>query len=179
MAGLTPGDIRRQLAGFNPKSQSTIIATVQDIDESEWTCTLLDDELEIPGVRLKTIVGENKGIIKVPKIGIYVLALLDEDTGEWVVMLAEEYDRILVVVGSSTIEMTDGSILVNGGNLGGMVKIAELTEKLNTLVSTFNGHTHSVTTTGTAAAQSGIAAATSAQASTFSKSDYEDSSFKH
>lgn len=179
MAGLTPGDIRRQLAGFNPKSQNTIIATVQDIDESEWTCTLLDDELEIPGVRLKTIVGENKGIVKIPKVGTYVLAILDEDTNEWVVMMAEEYDRILVIVGSSTIEMTDGSILVNGGNLGGMVKIAELTNKLNALVNSYNNHTHQVNTAGSATAQTGTAMAIIAKAAAFSKSDYEDLKFKH
>lgn len=179
MAGLTPGDIRRQLAGFNPKAQSTIVATVQDIDESEWTCTLLDDELEIPGVRLKTIVGENKGIIKVPKIGTYVLAILDEDTGEWVVQMAEEYDRIVIVVGSSIIDMTDGSILINGGNLGGMVKIAELTDKLNDLVNSYNNHTHQVNTAGSATSQTGTAMTVIAKASTFSKSDYEDSSFKH
>ena len=81
------------------------------------------------------------------------------------------------------------TVIFNGGELGGLVKIEELTKKLNdltgkvnALVDAFNSHTHIVNTTGTAAAQSGSAAAPTSpaqKAATFNQSDYEDSTIKH
>ena len=80
-------------------------------------------------------------------------------------------------------------IVFREGENGGLIKIKELTDKLNGLTNTvndliqaFNTHTHTVATTGTAAAQSGTAAATTTQAQTaadFNKADYEDDQIKH
>lgn len=179
MAALTAADIRRLLTDFIGRHQPTLIATVKDVDETDYTCTLVDDETEIPAVRLHPLVGENKGIVRVPKIGTYVIATQIETSDEWLIEAAEEYDKILIVVGKTTIAITDGDIEINGGKLGGLVKISELTDKINGLVDKFNTHTHNVTTTGTSAAQTGTASATMNIASQFSKSDYEDTAIKH
>lgn len=81
------------------------------------------------------------------------------------------------------------SIVIDGGENFGIIKIEELTSKLNALVESvnklvqqFNTHTHQVATTGTASAQSGIAAITiqTAQgAQGFKRVDYENQKIKH
>lgn len=81
------------------------------------------------------------------------------------------------------------SIEVNGGKLGGLINIEDLTKKLNNLVNEvnalknkFNTHTHTVATTGTSAAQSGTAAPVTSPASAaskFDKTDYEDKTITH
>lgn len=81
------------------------------------------------------------------------------------------------------------AVVINGGTLGGLINIADLTAKLNALADTvnalvnaYNAHTHVVSTTGTAAAQSGTAAATTSTAQpadSFNASDYEDTLVKH
>ncbi|MCQ2250027.1 MAG: hypothetical protein MJZ66_02840 [Bacteroidales bacterium] len=113
-------------------------------------------------------------IIK-PAVGSKVL-VADLSNGrlrDLVVLLTEQAD---------TIEF-------NGGELGGLVNIQDLTDKLNglaktvnDLVTAFNSHTHLVSTTGTAAAQSGTAQAVQSQAQqadTFSAEDYEDTKIIH
>ena len=89
--------------------------------------------------------------------------------------LSDGLMRDLAVIGWSEVD----TITMNGGDFGGLVKIQELTNKLNALVQAFNTHTHPVTTAGTAAAQTGTAAATTGQATQFRKSDYEDEKIKH
>lgn len=71
------------------------------------------------------------------------------------------------------------SITLNGGKLGGLVNIEMITEALNRLVDIFNKHTHQVSTTGSASAQSGMAAPVAAKAFTFSRNDYEDTLITH
>lgn len=91
----------------------------------------------------------------------------------------------LAVIGWSEVD----TIVINGGANEGLVKVKELTEKLNNLktefnsfVSTYNTHTHSVSTAGTAATQTGLASATTAQAQSataFNKDDYQNDKIKH
>ena len=69
----------------------------------------------------------------------------------------------------------------NGGGNKGLVKIEELTQKLNQLVQQFNTHTHAVTgaTDSTPPiAVSGTTAITT-PAPSFNKSQYEDTKVKH
>lgn len=45
------------------------------------------------------------------------------------------------------IEITASTeIILNGGTLGGLVKVQELTDAVNAMVDTFNGHTHTIST---------------------------------
>lgn len=139
-------------------------ATVKSVETD--SCTITYDDIDIPDVRLNaSINGNANNILIKPKTGSTVL----------IADLSEGLLRDLAVIGWSEVD----SITINGGQLGGLVKIQELTNKLNSLVTTFNSHTHPVATTGTATSQTGTAAATAAQASQFSKGDYEDTKIKH
>lgn len=135
------------------------------VSASDDECVVDIDGLQLSGVRTGAIVDDNTNKLRIkPKAGSKV-------------MVADLYgDKTqLMVVSFSEIE----SITINGGNLGGLVNIASLTEKLNDLVDKFNNHTHSVSTKGTATAQAGTAAATLNQANPFNENDYEDEKIKH
>lgn len=75
---------------------------------------------------------------------------------------AETDDEISIVVDTSSIRIVKDLIEINGGSLGDLVVIGKLTERLNKLQSEIDdiqsniaSHTHTVSTTGSAAAQTG------------------------
>ena len=147
------------------------VGEVKSVDGD--SCTVAVGQLELTDVRLTAASdGEEGKLLLTPKEGSKVLVA---DLGSGTM-------RDLAVVGYTQVDKIEAScsqITLNGGGNGGLVKIEKLTDKLNALVQTFNSHTHQVSTTGTAVAQSGTAAAVSVQAQAFNKSDYEDTKVKH
>lgn len=129
------------------------------------TCTVTFGTLDVEGVRLRASLAENEShILIVPKVGTsVVVGSLSNDLSLLVVLAVDEVE----------------SITINGGKLGGLINIESLTQKINELVRTFNNHTHQVSTTGSATAQTGTAAAVTSKASELNKSDYEDTKVTH
>lgn len=129
------------------------------------TCTVTFGTLDVEGVRLRASLAENEShLLIVPKVGTaVVVGSLSNDLSLLVVLAVDEVE----------------SITINGGKLGGLINIESLTQKINELVRTFNNHTHQVSTTGSATAQTGTAAAVTSKASELNKSDYEDSKVTH
>lgn len=129
------------------------------------TCTVTFGTLDVEGVRLRASLAENEShLLIVPKVGTaVVVGSLSNDLSLLVVLAVDEVE----------------SITINGGKLGGLINIESLTQKINELVRTFNNHTHQVSTTGSATAQTGTAAAVTSKASELNKSDYEDPKVTH
>ena len=145
------------------------VVTVEDL-----TCTVKIGDAEIEGVRLRaSLTGRDRQILTVPKVGSCVtLGCLTADLNNLVILQVDEVEKIIV----------------NGGELGGLVKIQELTDKINELVDKFNGHTHTLATgtvqvEGTAVKQANLAPITvpavSNKAAKLNKKDYEDETIKH
>lgn len=129
------------------------------------TCTVIFGTLDVEGVRLRASLAENEShLLIVPKVGTaVVVGSLSNDLSLLVVLAVDEVE----------------SITINGGKLGGLINIESLTQKINELVRTFNNHTHQVSTTGSATAQTGTAAAVTSKASELNKSDFEDTKVTH
>lgn len=129
------------------------------------TCTVTFGTLDVEGVRLRASLAENEShLLIVPKAGTaVVVGSLSNDLSLLVVLAVDEVE----------------SITINGGKLGGLINIESLTQKINELVRTFNNHTHQVSTTGSATAQTGTAAAVTSKASELNKRDYEDTKVTH
>lgn len=129
------------------------------------TCTVTFGTLDVEGVRLRASLAENEShLLIVPKVGTaVVVGSLSNDLSLLVVLAVDEVE----------------SITINGGKLGGLINIESLTQKINELVRTFNNHTHQVSTTGSATAQTGTAAAVTSKASELNKQDYEDTKVTH
>ena len=164
-------DIRKGLAEFASSRTVTILGTATDIDEKKRTCTVMDDDVSYYDVRLQCITGGDKGIVVIPTNDSQVLMISVEGSDEYVIIMCEKADKVMID--------TDTEIVINGGTNGGLVKIKELTNKINALVDAFNNHIHQVSTAGSATAQTGTAAAIATKAAKLNKSDYEDEKVKH
>lgn len=153
-------NIRNLMGGKNITVYQGIVKSVEGI-----TCTVTFGSLDVDGVRLRASETENDShLLIVPKKGTAVtVGSLSGDLAQLVVLAVDEVE----------------SITINGGKLGGLINIEALTAKINDLVEKFNGHTHQVTTTGTATSQTGTAAATAMTAENFDKNDYEDKLITH
>lgn len=182
------------------------ICTVNAVDETARTidCTPInEDDAPVLGVNLQANQDGAVGVAAFPAVGSYVVvAFLGKSAG--VVVLTEELTKISLAIGETTAEIIDGHIdmqvgkttieispdgvVINGGDNDGMVKIKELTDKLNAFIDAFNGHTHTiqagnVNVTGTQAAQSNpapvIVPAIDLRHGKFVKTDYENEQVKH
>ena len=165
------------------------ICTVDAIHDEERTvdCTPLDDSALLVDVNLQVNQSGVTGIILWPKVGSYVLVAF-MSTARAAVVLADEVERIELRVGDTQLKVDARGVVANGGQLGGMVKINELTDRLNALIDAFNSHTHeipsgAVAVTGSATAQANPVPVSvppvSAQHPKMTASDYEDDKIKH
>ena len=143
------------------------------------TCSIRFGSQEVSGIRLRASLSDNdRQILVVPKVDTaVVVGSLSGDLADLVVLKADEIERIEV----------------NGGQLGGLINIDDLTDKLNKLVNevnalknAFNGHTHTGTISGScptgdvSGSCSCSAPLEKAQnASKFNKDDYEDTTVTH
>ena len=153
---------------LNPTSmwltQGEVVA-VEDL-----TCTVKIGDAEIEGVRLRaSLTGRDRQILTVPKVGSSVtLGCLTADLNNLVVLQVDEIEKIIV----------------NGGELGGLIKIQELTDKINALVEAFNSHTHllpagAVITSAGPSINPVTVPAITKKAAKLNKKDYEDETIKH
>lgn len=180
------------------------ICTIDAVDVEARTvdCSPLDESAPLVGVNLQANQDAGTGVVAIPAPGSYVVVGFLSPSAA-VVILTEKIDRYLVDIGDAHARITDGQIdiaakdttvkidssgiVMNGGGLGGLVKIQELTDKLNELIDAFNAHTHEITTggiavTGSATAQSNAAPvsvpAIMAKQKHVSVSDYENPKIK-
>ncbi len=151
---------------------SVTIGTVDSVDKEKGTCDVLRDGQPIlHDVRLNAVIDTFKSQATLyPAKGSYVLCLNLGDATNWVVVANTEIEEAKIIVGKSSVEITKDDIVLNGGGLGGMVKISELTARLNMLVAKFNIHTHPVS--------GNITSTTAMQADKFNVSDYENKHVK-
>lgn len=158
----TERDIKEAIRAIANGGGGKTFFTAEVVKVTGDTCTVKSDDFEMSDVAICAIGGASgNSLVVVPKVGSTVL----------VADLSDGTRRDLAIVKYTEIE----SITINGGNLGGLVKIQELTNKLNALVNKFNTHTHPAMLGESPVTVS----VTTSQADTFSKSDYEDTKIRH
>lgn len=147
----------RILSGANEASKVRyVVCDVISANESERTCdvTTVSDsgELEMKGVSL--MAENDDGNLCLPAVGSTVIVSFSDVIAPFVVQWSD-IQKWLMIVGDSGIEMTSDQIKLNDGSYGGLVKVIELTSRLNAvenalieLKATFNAHTHTGVTTG-------------------------------
>ena len=162
----------RKLAG-STNAFETFVCEVKSVDGATCTVTRVLDGLEIADVRLNCHITENEGIVVTPKINSFVL-VTNIDGRQHFVSQCSKVEKITI--------NCDTKIVINDGKNDGIIKIKELTEKLNAFVDTFNNHTHSGTFTGTiggAAAEGELTLINTTEAASFNRDYYEDGNITH
>lgn len=124
------------------------IAKVKTVDEQKGTCVLIDEDgQEILDVRLRPVLTDKKSFVLVPKVGSYVLAVRIEDNDDWMVLAADEIEKIGYYIGSTIFEIDAMGFLLKKENetlkkiladLVGAVKAMSFTLKTP---DTINGNT--------------------------------------
>lgn len=181
------------------------ICTVDAVDVEARTvdCTPIDESAPLVGVNLQASQDSSVGVVLFPAVGSYVIVAFITPAVAAVV-LCDKIDKAQLSIGKAQItvdaevvdtslgdtsfRITSEGVQFNGGKLGGLLKIEQLTEKFNELIRAFNTHTHTipvggVPVTGTAAAQSNPAPvevpAVTQTMPEVKASDYEDAKVKH
>ncbi len=121
----------QNIVGTNNMLPAIFTAQIKSVDGDK--CTIDIDGLQLTDVRLRAVVnGENSKILITPKIDSYVL-VADVSGGkltELVVVQFSEIDKIEIDC--------ETEIIINGGDNAGLVKIKELTDKLNVIENDIN-----------------------------------------
>lgn len=112
------------------------------------------------------------------------MGLVDgQDTGA--VLLTDELDALDVKIGDKTLHFTSEGIVFNGGKLGGIIKIDELTTNLNRIEQDINSLKQTLSTwvpipsDGGAALKAAVTSWAGKTLQQSKRSDYEDKLIKH
>lgn len=166
----TEAEVRELLARFVGSNRPTMLGTVKYVDKTENTCTVDDDGVEWLGVRLRSITGENNGIVAYPKQGAYVLCVKVEDSEEWAVIKATEYESI---------QMTIESLVINGGDNGGLLNIDAMISWMQKVYADLQTLKTQLSTWPVAGNGAPLALVFNPTAPNPVKSDFEDTKIKH
>lgn len=118
---------------------SIVEAEVVSVEEGLCTIKVIGKENTISDVRFR-IIPSAAGITVVPKVGAIALVVLpfDEPTRA-VVIDVNEVEQVSIKVGDSLVEILPDGIKLNGGELGGLVKVKELETELNKMKAIVDG----------------------------------------
>lgn len=117
--------------------------TITAVDETAYTCDVLVGDATYSGVPLKTITNTQSSFIEIPKLNTDCLICFKNNSIQCPQIFSiHECEKILIKVGDSVLNITDGLFQFNGGDNDGMVLINELITKINRLENAFNHHTH-------------------------------------
>lgn len=123
--------------GANIEAQ---LCTVTAVDAAARTvdCEPLDESAPLLGVNLQANQGLTSGMVLIPKVGSYVIVALMNDGVNGCVIATEEVERMELVIGETRMEVTEDGIVLNGGELGGLVKVEALTSRINNIETDLN-----------------------------------------
>ena len=162
--------LKDYLSGIGGKGIAIIQGIVKSV--SGKLCEVEIGNIVIPDVRLRASELDDGGeMLVTPKEGSAVIVgSLSGDLSQLVVLQVDHID----------------SIVINGGELGGLINIEQLTEKLNAIEDDINSLKTAMGTSWVVAPQDGGAALKTAistwasqQLTRSEKSDYEDEKIKH
>lgn len=130
-------EIRDALKEFASKvgPLGSVLGTVKSVDAGAFTCVLYDEDsnTELIDVRLRPVLDDNDFLTVIPKVDTWALAIRIEEDEDWMILAVGEADKWKIKIGNTTQEIASTGIVFNGGNLGGMAKIAQLNNNFNSL----------------------------------------------
>ena len=139
MSKQTEDNLQRLIEAIARKGQAPLLVTVgkvSNIDEDKRICDItIDDDLTLNNCRLNAIIDSySNKLLVVPKDNSMVAFIaIGGKLTEPLVIAYSEIEKILLTIGESDILIEDGKIEMNGGNLGGLIKLQQLESNLNKL----------------------------------------------
>ena len=170
-------------------AKAAMYGTVKSVDENARTCDVQIGGIVYEGVLLYSVEKENlRGRVLIPKRESAVIVARIDASDRLYVALFSEIDKVVFTCDGERIEASAPKIVLNGGELGGLINIEPLTRKINDLIEAFNTHTHTipsgaVAVTGSASAQNNPkpveVPAPASKHDKVRRGDYEDTNVTH
>lgn len=195
----------RQLAKAGGET-ACLICTVDSVDTEARTvdCTPLNEGAPLLGVNLQANQNSTYGLVAFPRVGSYVVVGFVAEGSAGVVLLTDDIESLQLIISDSTTQIninengiqlqvgdsitadiSADNITLNGGSLGGLINIEDITTKLNniendlnTIKTAFNSWTP-VSQDGGAALKASAAAWAASSLTLSVRSDYEDTIVQH
>lgn len=148
----------QQMAGtFGQDVVKLNVGVVKSVDEDKSTCTVLikgiNESVEVPNVNLQ--VGVCDGLQIIPAVDSEVLVITSTYNQSYIIQYSD-VDKYYLQVGDSEVTINnDGTMQLNDGSYDGLVKVKELTDKLNALENLVNNILNTLKTTTIPLAPSG------------------------
>lgn len=90
-------------------------ATILEVDNEAYTCTIDLDGIDLPNIRLRAIVSDSHSIDVLPAVGSAVIvAKLDVD--DFIVIASDEITNWRVTVGATSVAIDAGGIEISKGD---------------------------------------------------------------
>ena len=186
----------------------SLICTVDAVDKEARTvdCTPLDEGAPLLGVNLQANQESKFGVVVYPRVGSYIVVGFVAEGSAGIVLMTDDIESIEIVVSDKTsrvlinedgvslyvdeetsAEFSRDGIVLNGGNLGGLVMLKEIKENLDMLKeyceSLKNATSNGIKAVGAAMQANGATGATAFDAAMSGKSilfkDMENKKVKH
>jgi hypothetical protein len=148
--GETIWNIVKKKIAASPTIMSGVFVSGSVTEDNTCSCLLSIDDEATPtaGIVVNTVAGGVDGLQLVPAEGAHVVvAVVDGD--KYKLLWASAYALARIKVGEMQLELTSAGCAINGGGLGGLVKVNDLVTKLNNLeslvndlIEKYNAHTH-------------------------------------
>lgn len=160
------GDIRKLVGVGGYQTKLCKVVSVED----DNTCTVEAYSGEqYEKVTINAEITKNKGIFITPKVDSSVLITMKDEIHGFISQFSD-IDKFVIKIQDFDLELKDGNVKIkgkkveaefdqitfNGGENAGLVKVKELTDKINELVDWCKDHTHMIpviNTTGSPTAQ--------------------------
>lgn len=133
--------IAQLLGDIVGKNRSGIVFfSAQVVSVQGDTCTVSIDELELSDVRLTPTTTERSDtLLLTPAIDSFVLVgSLSGDLNNLCVLAVDTLASLELTIGDIGVFIDKTGIVLNGGKLGGLVKVSDLTKKINALENQIN-----------------------------------------
>ena len=131
----------QQMAGtFGQDVVKLNVGKVKSVDEDKSTCVVvikgINQSVEVPNVNLQ--VGVCDGLQIIPAVDSDVLIITSTFNQSYIIQYSD-VDKYYLQVGDSELTINnDGTMQLNDGSYDGLVKVAELTQKLNDIEQDIN-----------------------------------------
>lgn len=195
-------NIIRQLAQSDGETVA-LICTVDAVDKTARTidCSPINEGAPLLAVNLQANQGADFGLCLFPEVGSYVVVGFVADGAAGAVLLTEKIESAEIVIGDTSATMdADGlrvdvgdisarldknAVTFNGGKLGGLVRVEDLTKRLNIIENDINSLKTvvagwvPVSQDGGAALKKDITTWALEQLTPTTRNDYENKKVKH
>ena len=179
----------KQLATQGGNGTGFTVGTVTAVDKETRTVDVqpLNEDAPLLGVNLQANQGSTVGVVQIPRKDSFVMVGYVADGAAGMVILCDDIEEVQVVIkdtDTASVVVDENGVTMNGGKLGGMVKVEDITTRLNLIEKDINKLKQAFTSwtpvpqDGGAKLKTGVASWAGSRLTESKRGDYENEKVK-